>query len=103
MGWMVDEMNLLQDPAGVQGTAGWRAARETTPALSVAGGVGFLLHRFGAPPSLRSRPSICSEQTSRRAPCAHACGVTVTLPTCKAGSCDHDPLSQKLPHVCSDL
>lgn len=79
-----------------------RAAWETAPALRVRGGSRVPASQVWGCPSLQSR-STCAEQASRRAPWAHACGVTVMPPTSKPGSCDHDPLSQKLTHMCYDL
>ena len=58
--WTVDEMNQLQDPAGIQGTAGGAGRVGNPRRLSVwRGEAGFLLHRFGAlPPCSPGAPAL---------------------------------------------
>ena len=58
--WTVDEMNQLQDPAGIQGTAGGAGRVGNPRRLSVWWGeAGFLLHRFGAlPPCSPGAPAL---------------------------------------------
>lgn len=104
MGWTVDDMSLLQEPAGVQGTAGGAGRVGSRAGSRCGGGSGVPASRVwgSSVPAVQAEHLLALSRPPGEPPCARAWGHS-DAPDLQPGSCDPNPLSQKLTHMCTDL